>query len=195
MEEYKMKYGFKLFIIIVFLLGCATLPSDPEKVLDNYIKTANEHNIEEVKDMYADSIVWYFGPFTFKGKEEAIAPLEFDKGANTKLIHTNIYVHGDTIDFDLLETNDVIVALGIPKLHHFPRFIIKNGLINLILSRKPPTEFEAYTDSVTKFAMWLSEYSPDIYEQIWPKGIFNFSEETGRIMPAEVLKWKNRKNQ
>jgi hypothetical protein len=195
MEEYKMKYGFKLFIIVAFLLGCAKQPSDPEKVLDNYIKTANEHNIDKVKDMYADSIVWYFGPFTFKGKEEAIAPLEFDKGANTKLIHTNISVNGDTVDCDLLETNNVISALGIPGLNHFPRFIIKDGLINLILSRKPPTEYEAYADSVTKFSAWLSKYSPNIYEQFWPKGKFNFSEETGRIMPAEVLKWRNRKTQ
>ncbi|MBT8378650.1 MAG: nuclear transport factor 2 family protein [Ignavibacteria bacterium] len=187
-----MKYRFKVFIIIVFLLGCANPPSDPEKVLDSYIKAANEHNIEKVKDMYADSIVWYFGPLTFKGKEEAIAPLEFDKGANTKLIHTNIYVNGDTVDFHLLETNNVISALGVPELHHFPRFVVKNGLIHLITSTKPPTEFKAYADSVAAFANWLQSNSPDMYNKIWPDGNFNFSEETGKIMPAEVLKWRDR---
>ena len=177
---------------LILICGCEPQNNKPGIVLDEYIKAANEHNIEKVRSMYSDSIVWHFGPFTFKGKEEAITPLKFDKGANTILIVSNVISNGDTVDFDLLETNDVITALGIKQLHHFPRFIINNGLISRKLSRKPPLEFQSFSDSVASFADWLSHNSPEIYNQFWPIGKFNFSEETGRKMPAEIKKWRRR---
>ena len=86
----------------------------------------------------------------------------------------------------------MITALGIKQLHHFPRFIIKNGLITIKLSRKPPTEISAFSDSVKSFAIWLSENKPEMYNQFWPGGKFNFSEETGRDMSKEVKKWRER---
>jgi hypothetical protein len=182
-----------LFLILILFLACEKKSTNPKVVLNGYIKAANEHNIEKVRDFYSDSIIWHFGSFTFRGKDEAIAPIKFDKGANTLLVVSNIKVSGDTVDFDLLETNDVLSALGVPELHHFPRFIIKDGLIHSIFSRRPPAEFQAYSDSVSGFAKWLSENLSETYNKFWPDGRFNFSEETGITMPTEVMKWRNRK--
>jgi len=179
-------------VILLVLLGCKNQQLNTEQVLKEYIQSANKHDLEKVYSMYSDSIVWQFGPYTFSGKEEAISPLRFDKGANTFLIIKNINVIGDTLDFELIETNDVIKELGIPKLHHFPRFILKDGLIYRILESRPPLEIRAYVDSVSTFALWLSENKPDKFEQFWPDGKFNFSEETGKEMPLEVAEWRNR---
>jgi hypothetical protein len=187
-----MQYRKKLFAILILFIACEKQPTITEILLNEYIQAANAHDIEKVYGMYSDSIVWHFGSFRFKGKEKAIAPLKFDTGANTVLVISNVVLNSDTVDFDLLETNDVITALGIERLNHFPRFIIKDGLILKKLSRKPPLEFKAFADSVSAFANWLRSNSPDIYEKIWPGDEFNFSEETGRIMPVEVRKWRNR---
>jgi hypothetical protein len=187
-----MKFAVLIILILSILIACEKQAPIPEAVLNQYIKAANEHNIDKVKEMYADSIIWYFGPYTFEGKEEALAPLKFDKGANTMLIVSDVIINGDTVDFNLLETSDVITALGIRQLHHFPRFIIKDGLITIKLSRKPPMEISAFSDSVKSFATWLSENKPEKFEQFWPEGKFNFSEETGRDMPWEVKKWRER---
>lgn len=188
-----MKDTLIFLLITIFVLSCTDEKNNPEVILNDYIKAANKHNIEKVKEIYADSIIWYFGPFTFSGKEEAIQPLLFDKGANTILKVDNMMVNGDTIDLELTETNDVLKALGVPELHHFPRFIIKDGLIISISQIKPPLEFNAYADSISAFAIWLSENKPEKFEQFWPSDGFNFSEESGRDMPMEVKKWRKRK--
>ena len=130
--------------------------------------------------------------YTLKGKEEAIAPLRFDKGANTILKVSNVIVNGDTIDCDLLERNDVLTACGINELHHFPRFILKDGSIKKILSRKTPVENKAFVDCITAFAGWLSVNSPEEYKKFWPEGKFNYSEERGKAMPIEIRKWRER---
>ncbi len=179
-------------VILLVLLGCKKQQLNTEQVLKEYIQSANEHNLEKVYLMYSDNIEWQFGTYTFSGKEEAIAPLRFDKGANTFLTIKNINANGDTLDFELIETNDVIKELGIPKLHHFPRFILKDGLIYRISESRPPLEIRAYVDSVSAFAMWLSDNRPKKFEQFWPNGKFNFSEETGKEMPLEVAEWRNR---
>jgi len=179
----------------LLITGCQKQKHNPKQVLLNYIIAANEHNIEKVYSMYSDSIVWYLGPFILKGKGEAIKPLWFDKGANTKLMISNVLVNGDTVDFNLLETNDVLHALGVNQLHHSPRFIFNDGLIKTILSTKLPGEFQAYADSISAFRKWLSENEPEVYNKFWPDGKFVFSEERGRVMPVEIKKWRERFNQ
>jgi hypothetical protein len=182
-------------VSLIFLAGCGEREKNNKKFLDEYIEAANAHNIEKVRAMYSDSIVWYLGPYVLKGKEEAIAPLWFDKGANTVLKASNVIVNGDTIDCDLLERNDVLTAYGINELHHFPRFILKIGLIETILSRKPPVENQAFVDSIAAFAKWLAVNSPEEFKKFWPEGKFNFSEERGKAMPVEIKKWRERNSQ
>jgi hypothetical protein len=186
------KYVIISFLSLIFLVRCGNPEQSNKQFLNKYIEAANSHNIKEVQSMYSDSIVWYLGPYTLKGKEEAIAPLRFDKGANTILKVSNVIVNGDTIDCDLLERNDVLTACGINELHHFPRFILKDGSIKKILSRKPPVENKAFVDCITAFAGWLSVNSPEEYKKFWPEGKFNYSEERGKAMPIEIRKWRER---
>ena len=180
---------------LIFLSNCGKQEQNNEQLLAEYIKAANAHDIQKVQSMYSDSIIWYLGPYTLKGKEEAIAPLRFDKGANTVLQASKVVVIGDTVDFSLLEKNDVLTAYGINELHHFPRFIFKDGLVQTILSRKPPAENQVFIDNVTAFVKWLSANKPVEYKKFWPQGKFNFSEETGKAMPIEIKKWKESKRQ
>jgi hypothetical protein len=190
-----MKHFIIILFSLIFLIKCGEREKNNKQFINEYIKAANAHNIEKVRAMYSDSIIWHLGPYTLKGKDDAIAPLWFDKGANTVLKASNVMVNGDTIDCNLLERNDVLTEYGINELHHFPRFIIKNGLIETILSRKPPLENQAFVDSITAFAKWLSVNSPEEYKKFWPEGKFNFSQDRGKAMPVEIKKWRERNNQ
>lgn len=191
----RQRHVMCLAISAVLASGCGVPePAAPtlEETLQRYVAAANRHDIDAVADLIAADATWFLFTDTLTGRAAVLQPLAFDEGANTVLEVSNVVVHGDTVDFDLLERNDVLEALGIPALHHVPRFVFRDGLIYEKLSRNPPAEVAAFGDSITSFIGWLTENDPEALEFLWPDGHFNYSREAGRAMPALVMKWRQR---
>ena len=114
-------------------------------LVEHYVEAANHHDVEAVRELTSEDAIWYLGPYTLTGRDQVMQPLKFDQGANTILIAKNIIVKGDTVDFDLEEKNDVLKVYGITQLHHFPRFIFRDGLIYRIIVRRPPLEQKEFS--------------------------------------------------
>lgn len=78
-----------------------------------------------------------------------------------------INVKSNTFDCDLSETIDITSGTGVQELHHFPRCVIKEGIIHSIISRIHSVEFKSYSDSVSTFVKWFTSYSLKNYNQFW----------------------------
>jgi hypothetical protein len=184
-----------LILPVLLASGCgASEPPPPtlEETLQAYLAAANRHDLDAVGAVIADDATWVLFNDTLVGKAEVMSPLRFDEGANTVLELSNVVVRGDTVDFDLLERNDVLEALGIAELHHSPRFIFRDGLIHRKMARRPPAEAAAFGDSLGAFVKWLTENDPEAVEFLWPDGQFNYSREAGQAMPELVMTWRQR---
>ena len=178
---------------LIFTAACAKEKKiSLENILVQYIESANRHDLNALAEITSDSTIWYLGPDTLIGVEEVMGPLSFDEGAQTELVLGKFVVRGDTIDFDMVERNNVLQALGIMELHHYPRFIFRDGLIYRIIPRRPPLELEAFVDSVVSFARWLADNDPDSYDRVWPDGKFYYSRDNAELMIDLVPRWRKR---
>jgi len=183
-------------VLVALSLAVACGSSDQRALtaaLRSYVDAANRHDLAALGQMVTEDVAWYLGPDTLRGRQAVLAPHAFDSGANTVLLVDQVEVRGDTVEFDLVEHNDVLDALGIAELHHFPRFVFRDGLIAKIRARRQPLELLAFSDSVASFMQWLGQHDPAAFARLWPDGRFAYSAEAGTTMPALVLEWRRRK--
>ncbi len=181
MLKFKVLLVVGLFGTIVF--ACTSNEkSHLDETLRRYIAAANQHDIATLGAMIAEDAVWYLGQDTLVGRTEVLRPLEFDAGANTILNISNVNIRVDTVDFDLVERNDILTALGVSELHHFPRFIFREGLIYRKQARRPPLELEAFADSIRAFARWVGENNANDYDRLWPNGRFAYGRDVAETM-------------
>jgi len=188
--------GSRLCVVLVALSLAAGCGSSEQRALTaalrSYVDAANRHDLAAIGPMMAEDVSWYLEPDTLRGRQAVLAPHAFDSGANTVLLVDQVEVRGDTVEFDLVEHNDVLDALGIGELHHYPRFVFRDGLIAEIRARRQPLELDAFSDSVASFMQWLGQYDPTAFARLWPDGRFAYSTEAGTEMPALVLEWRRR---
>ncbi len=140
--------------------------------------------------MTAEDAVWKIGPDLLAGREAVLAPNACDAGANTRISWSNIAVHGSTVEFDLVERNDILRALGIPELRHFVRFTFKDGLVK----RKEESKSAAGVDAVEArgalFLAWLRQTHPDALRRIMTsEGKFIYSRESCRTEAKLAAEW------
>ena len=182
-------------VLVALSLAVACGSSDQRALtaaLRSYVDAANRHDLAALGQMVTEDVAWYLGPDTLRGRQAVLAPHAFDSGANTVLLVDQVEVRGDTVEFDLVEHNDVLDALGIGELHHYPRFVFRDGLIAEIRARRQPLELDAFSDSVASFMQWLGQHDPTAFARLWPDGRFAYSTEAGTEMPALVLEWRRR---
>ena len=163
-----------------------------DAALRTYIDAANRHDLAAIGHMLTEDVAWYIGPDTLRGRQAVLAPHAFDSGAHTVLSIDNVEARGDTVEFDLVEHNDVLDALGIAELHHFPRFVFRDGRIAEIRARRQPLELGAFSDSVGSFMRWLGHHDPAAFARFWPDGRFAYSAKAGAELPPLVLEWRRR---
>lgn len=186
--------AYFLYVSVFFILNsCSSQPSTVDVLLQEYIASANAHDFATLEQLLSDDVVWHLGLDTLRGKPAVMRPLQFDKGAQTRLLLRNPSAHGDTVDFELVETNLVLQGLGIPRLTHYSRFIYRNGKIVLKDARRPPLEVIALTDSVVRFSRWLRSSDSTSFSLIWNShGQFKYSYDNGVLMSKLTKEWQNR---
>jgi hypothetical protein len=182
-----------LLIVLTAASGfscCRRQAPSLQLLVEQYIEAANRHDIAAVRAMTSENATWHLGPYTLQGRDQMMRPLAFDEGANTVLQASHIVVSGRTVDFDLVERNDVLKAYGIPELHQFPRMTFRDGLIYRIEVRRPPLEQKALAENASSFRQWLKARKPSLYRQFFPEGQLNYSRTTGEQMPLAIEQWK-----
>jgi uncharacterized protein (TIGR02246 family) len=156
-----------------------------------YMKASNSHDYETLASMTAENAVWLLGSYKLVGKDEVLRPHTIDEGANTRLEYSNVVVRGDTVEFVLIERNDINDALGTNGMYHYPRFIFKDGLV---IKKEPWKRGDQSSKDDKKileaFRMWVREERPNERAKfIDPDGNFVFSRESGIIMSRLAKEW------
>lgn len=166
--------------------------SDLEELVHKYVDACNRHDLKTLRDMLAEEVVWYLEPYTLVGKEQVLGPLAYDEGINTTLQCSNVVVKGDTVEFELVEKNDVLTALGIPEIRHFPRFIYRDGLLQEKSPRKPRTRARELDQRIAALREWIQANHPDALAQLEaPDGSFIFSRENGHLVVKLLEEWRS----
>jgi len=124
------------------------------------------------------------------GKDQVLGPLAYDEAINTYLEGSNMVVKGDTVEFELLEKNDVLTVLKIDELRHFPRFIFKEGLILEKASRKTYARAQELEEQIAAFREWLGENHPDDLARLEaPDGSLIYSSDNGYLVVKLLKIW------
>jgi hypothetical protein len=186
--------GIALFAAVLTTPACTSRHArDLTATLAEYLSAANRHDRAALASLIAPDAVWYLAGDTLSGRDNVLQPHAFDEGVHTQLEAHDVTVRGDTVDLELVERNDVLAGLGIGELHQFPRFVFRDGMVARIEARRPPTEAQAFADSLRSFATWLRERDPDAYDRLWPEARrFAYGRETADLVVTLVRAWRRR---
>ncbi len=178
---------------ISFLLLLATAVAggtDLKVVLERYLKASDRHDLKTLRAMTAEDAVWKLGPDLLAGRDAVLAPNACDAGANTRLKWSNVVVHGNSVEFELVERNDIIRALGIPELRHFVRFTFEGELVKRKEESQPAVGIEALQAKGALFLTWLRQSHPKALRRIMtPEGRFIYSRENCRMEAKLAAEW------
>jgi len=173
------------------------LTTDLKDLHRRYMEASIRHDLKTLSAMMADDIVWKLGPWTFMGKKQALGPNGYDAGMETKLEYSHVIIKGDTVEFELIERNDELRAVGCGELHHYPRFVFEDGLVKRIESWKATEATPGFEECARRdeiFLKWVRENHPEAVAILWDsKNKPIFSRETGALTRKLANEWKVRK--
>lgn len=179
---------------LLLFLSCASSSVDVSSQFQRYSEASAAHDLTTLATLTADSIVWQLGPMTLEGKAQALGPNAYDAGAQTELTYRNIEVDGNVVTFELIETNEIIRAIGMRELRHYPRFEFKAGLVARKgpSGTKPPHEYSLaeHNRRMAPLRGWIRETHPEVLGELRDADCrFLFSEENGARMLALAREW------
>lgn len=174
--------------------SCATGESGVADLFHRYVEASASHDLATLEALTSDDIVWHLGPLTFEGKAKALGPNAYDAGARTELTYSNVQVEGNVVTFEMLETSEIIRAVGMTELRHYPRFEFRDGLVvrKGPSTRKPPAahSIPELNRRMAPLRKWIRETHPDaLAKLVDPNEGFIFSEESGALMLRLTREW------
>lgn len=177
--------------ITLILSSCTSHEADIQELHRKYMEASMNHDIETLRAMMAEDIVWELELFTFQGIEEALGPHEYDAGIENSIEYSNVVVRGDTVEFELVETNELSKAFGMNEVHQFPRFIFKDGLVHRKELWKRSTDKRELSRRVKPFQKWIRKTHPEAMKTFFNSGKkFIHNRETGQLYVQLLKEWR-----
>ena len=156
-----------------------------------YMTASIDQDIETLIEMTHEEIVWQLGPYTLKGKEAALGPNKYDVGTGAVLEYGNVVIRGDTVEFELVERNQILAVIGMESIRLYPRFVFKNGLVYRKESWKTSPDIQEMNRLARPLRDWKKEVHPEIVNAIFDTdGNFIFNRENGELNVQMALEWK-----
>ena len=180
-------------VVTILILSSCGMDHEAEirELHRKYMEASINHDIETLSVMTAEDVVWHLGRYTLRGKEEALGPHEYDAGLNNSIEYSNVVVRGDTVEFELVERNEIAKAFGMDEVRHFSRFIFKDGLLHKKEPWKSSTDFQELNRRRKSFHMWVNETHSEAMKKFFDsEGKFIFSQETGLLYTQLVKEWQ-----
>jgi hypothetical protein len=191
-----MKCIICLSFFILFVSCNKTSEPNIKKLFETYMTASINHDVKTMATMTHDSIVWKLGPYTLKGKKAALGPNDYDEGTGTILEYTNVNIRGDTVEFELLERNAIITALGMKEIKHYPRFIFKNGLVYKKEAWKVSSDMQELSRRNKPRREWIQENHPEAVQKFFDsEGNFIFNKANGELQIKLTREWLEAQNQ
>lgn len=183
-----------LILIVVLLLSCA--PDLSQRVRD-YEETYNTHDVERLMALYADDIRFEITDVWVKEGKKAVRELaEWDKATNMHMTISDIKVSGDTVTFNLVETNDWWRLAGIGEVHYVPCVMVfRNCLISELRATMIKESLDAYAKVWPSIMSWASEHRSEELAELLPGGEFIYSAEAARKWIVLLQEWRGARMQ
>jgi hypothetical protein len=173
--------------------GCASRP-DVAKQFERYAKASKEHDLATLEALTAEDIVWQLGPYKLEGKKEVLGPNAYDAGVENQLTYRNPRIEGNVVEFELIETNEIIQAVGMTEVRHYGRFEFENGQLKRKLGawKAPPPEYSMAELNRRKVPLrrWIRETHPEAMQELLDsEGNFVFTRDNGALMLSLTREW------
>lgn len=181
-----------LILLITAIIGCKSAMTHNIKELHQmYMAASIRHDIEKLSAMTHKDIVWQLGPYTLEGKEAALGPNRYDASIGNIIEYNNVVVLDDTVEFELVERNELLSAIGMERIRHYPRFIFKDGLVFRKESWKKSPDIPEMNRRAKPKRDWISENHPEVIQKFFDSdGNFIFNRENGKLAIKMTREWK-----
>jgi hypothetical protein len=143
---------------------------------------ANRHATDEVMAIFADDAEFELeGLVRLVGKKEIRSIFEYDAGVNSKIELINCNVTADTVNCQLVETNDRLRLAGVDRLvYHSCVLSFKNSLIRSWRAAPDPEAVRAVGQFWNAAGQWIARHFPTDYSRLFTReGRFVRSRENG----------------
>lgn len=150
-----------LLLAVLAGTACSHHAPSTRRLFERYLAASNAHELAALDDMTADSIVWRLGPWTLRGKAQALSLQYADLINHTTLEARDVVVRGDTVECTLVERNDATRAYGPDSLLHYPRYVFRDGLVTVKEGWKRDTSFAALNRHAEPFHAWVRQTHPE----------------------------------
>jgi len=173
--------------------GCESRP-DVAQQFERYAKASTEHDLATLEALTADDIVWQLGPYRLEGKEAVLGPNAYDAGIENELVYRNARIEGNVVEFELIETNEVIRAVGMTEVRSYPRLEFENGQLKRKVGswRDSPVEYSMVELNRRKAPLrrWIRDTHPKAIQRLVDaEGNFVFSQDNGALMLRLTRDW------
>lgn len=175
---------------LILAAACSGADDDVRARFERYLAASNAHDLATLASMTHEDIVWRFGPFEFRGKEEALLPNGSDIGLNTSLELVDLVVRGDTVDALLFERNDATRAYGPDSLVHHARYVFRDGLVWRKGAYAPAENMAEFQRRGEPFRAWVGTTYPERGRRLFGgRPADSFGDEAGRELSNLLTEW------
>jgi hypothetical protein len=144
-----------------------------------------------VRDLLADDVEMDFQGQPFKGKDEVVRFMAFDDGMGSRVEVANVSARGDTVTFDLLESNEFMRTLGVPQIRGHQQFVLANGKVRRTADLRPPDGSAQLDSAWVRFAAWAQANRPQAMAALSDSESHAVvSREAGRALVALAKEWR-----
>ena len=179
-------------LLALLLIGSTETPPQEEVAAlhKRYMQASISHDIETLRSLTAEDATWQLGPRLLEGRDEVLSPNEFDAGIQTSLEYNDVRVEGNVVEFVLFERGEVLRAIGMEVLRHYPRFVFQDGRVKRKEPWKPSPDLAQVDQLMQPLRQWIREEHPEAISVIRDEaGVFVFSREVGELMLELTREW------
>ncbi len=178
-------------VCVLCFVSCSQVPENKTQELHrHYMEALINHDLEALRQLTSSDFVWQLGPYTLSGVEEALAPNEYDAAMEAELSYNNVEIAGDTVEFDLWESSDMIRAVGLDSLLHHIRIIFAEDLVVRREFSRPSAELNDFGRRMMPLQIWIQQNHPETLPSLVNnRGFFIFSKESGVLMRKLAEEW------
>ena len=141
--------------------------------------------------MYSvDAVFEVIGQFELKGRTRIRDITKYDSVLNIQMQISNPHARGDTVWFDLTETNDWLRISEIGQANYSVFFIFENGLIKKISADAREETKQAFEKVFSSLMPWAEEEKGQILSEMMPEGRFIYNAENAKKTLGLLRSWK-----
>jgi len=179
----------------LLLLSCSsTKRFDPKQAVTDLYRAWNHRQVQVVRDLLADDVQWELMGQTYKGKDEVVQFVAFDDGMSGHVELGEMSAQGDTVNFELRESNEFMTLLGIRQLTHYVRFVFVGGKVQHISGVKPSLGDDQLESAGGRFDSWVQSKHPEALPALYiQEGKPIISKESGSVLVRLAKEWSNSK--